>query len=88
MKTDHRETSDSYRGELFRRGKLRVIVCKDSLQWILQRQRGGKQPVGAAWDALGYFVTKSALKRAHRALSGADWPELDHLPDRINGRAT
>lgn len=84
---DHRETADGYHGEIFRRGGYRVIVCKDGIQWILQRQRPKKSPGGAAWDALGYFVTREALARTYRAKTGASAPEIDALPDRITRRA-
>lgn len=82
--TDHRETSDTYRGELFRQAGLRVIVCRDGQQWILQRQRGGKEAVGAGWDALGYFTTLKALARVYREKTGVHPSELANLPERIN----
>ena len=78
---DHRETADGYHGEIFRRGGYRVVVCKDGAQWILQRQRPKKSSGGAAWDALGYFVTRNALARVYRAKSGAPAPEIGALPE-------
>ena len=64
----HNETSDTYTGLIARLSDhWRVIVCRDQLQWILQRrdaQRSG-QPL---WKALGYFRTREALIRVSRAL--------------------
>lgn len=79
----HKETRDDYHGELFRRGCFRVIVCRDGIQWILQRQRPKFPAGGAAWDALGYFVTREALTRVHRQKTGGYAPELDALPERF-----
>ncbi len=48
---EHRETEDDYSGEIFRRGDYRVILCRDGIQWIVQRRRKG---AAARWLALGY----------------------------------
>ena len=63
----HHETSDDYGviiTQLCRRH--RVIVCKDRIQWIVQRRKtgGAERP----WRALGYHLTKDALIRACAAL--------------------
>ncbi|PQV56579.1 hypothetical protein LX70_02151 [Defluviimonas denitrificans] len=81
---DHRETADGYHGEIFRRGGFRVIVCKDGIQWILQRRKSdaGKR-AGARWIALGYFLTRDGLARLWHRKTGASAPEIDALPDRI-----
>ena len=55
---DHRETSNHYRGELFRFDRYRVAACRDGIQWLYQRQRPGSPAVGAAWDTLGYCTTR------------------------------
>ncbi len=65
---DHREQSDRYQCEAFRKDGLRVILCKDGIQWILQRQ---DKLAGARWRALGY----------PRDPRGAD-PPLDRLKPR------
>lgn len=83
--TSHKETRDDYHGEIFRRGVFRVILCRDGIQWILQRQRPNFPLGGAAWDALGYFVTREALMRLYRAKSGGVAPELADLPARFGG---
>jgi hypothetical protein len=79
---DHRETSNRYHGELVRQGNYRVILCKDSIQWILQRQKGGP---GAAWRALGYCATHEALMRLWAGLKCNIPPKLTQLPDTVRG---
>ena len=56
---DHRETAETYGGELFRLGRYRVAVCRDGIQWLFQRQRPSKSAGGAAWDTLGYCATRA-----------------------------
>jgi len=63
-KVDHRETNDNYRGELFRYGRFRIITCKDSIQWILQRDFSGPERLrGSQWRAIAYCTTRKALAR-------------------------
>ena len=85
---DHRETTDGYHGEVFRRGGFRVIVCRDRTQWILQRRKAaaGKR-AGARWSALGYFQTRNALARVWHHKTGGNAPEIGALPERIRRRA-
>jgi hypothetical protein len=83
---EHRETADGYHGEVFRRGGYRVIICRDGIQWILQKRRRNISSGGAAWDALGYFVTKAALTRVYRSKTGGHAPEIDALPERATRR--
>ncbi len=85
-RTDHRETAESYSGELFRHGIYRVSVCRDGIQWLFQRQRPQFPAGGAAWDTLGYCVSKSGLNRLVRAYIGCDLPELDALPAHFQRR--
>jgi hypothetical protein len=74
---DHRETSDRYLGEIHRQGQYRVILCKDGIQWIIQRQKSGP---GAAWRALSYRTSRDALLRLWASLNRAICPELLALP--------
>lgn len=52
-------------------GELRVIECKDGIQWILQRRRAG-----GTWADLGYFRNRDVLIER----SGLDVTELRELP--------
>lgn len=79
---DHRESSDAYRGELRRLGRWRVALCRDGIQYLLQRQRPGKAGVGAAWDSVSYCVTLTALLRIWRRETGDAGQALMHLPER------
>lgn len=83
QQTDHRETSDVYQGELFRRGRYRVVVCRDGLQWLFQRQRFEFTAGGTAWDTLGYCVTRKALMRLHQAYKAPQHENMHALPKRI-----
>jgi len=81
---DHRETADNYHSELFRRGGYRVIVCKDGLQWILQRSKGASgRGAGPRWVALGYCVTRQALSRLWLAKTGGPASEFAAMPERF-----
>lgn len=82
-KPDHREASDSNAREITRHGKHRVILCRDGIQWIIQR-RAGKSGIRAQWKALHYVTTRKALLRIWPCLepaSGALSP-LHSLPER------
>ena len=57
-KSDHRETQDSYHDEIFRTGRYRVILCKDAIQWIIQR-RG--RLAGTRWRGLSYCTCRDSL---------------------------
>lgn len=81
--TDRRETAEGYQGVIVSDGGVRVAVCREGRQWLLQRRRPRKAAVGAAWDTLAYCVTRAALMRLHRAQTGRDEPALADLPERI-----
>lgn len=63
--------------------RWRVIVCKQGIQWILQKAKteGGH---GLAWRAVGYFLTRKALigacARIDRAVDPAELNVLHQLP--------
>ncbi len=40
-RSSHRERDDNYRGELYRLGRWRVIICADGLQFIVQKRVSG-----------------------------------------------
>jgi hypothetical protein len=61
-----REEADTYCRELWRRGRLRVVVCRSNLQWIVQRRRG------AFWRGFWYCTSRKGLERICNALQGAD----------------
>ena len=78
--TDHRERSDRYAREILRQGSWRVALCRDGLQWILQRRRSGpKEGATAAWDSVGFCRSRAALIRLWRAYTGEDGAALERL---------
>jgi hypothetical protein len=85
----HHETSDTYTGVVARLcPRHRVIICKDAIQWILQRrdaQRAGRP----RWTGIGYFRTRSALIAVSRTVCARIDPNamaiLAALPGTIGG---
>lgn len=58
----YQETADAYHQVIADlRSDLRVVVCCDQIQWILQRRKkgGAERP----WRGIGYFRTRKALLR-------------------------
>lgn len=82
------ETADFYRHEVARlNSSWRVVVCKDGLQWILQR-RDGQRAGETRWTGIRYFRTRRALLKAVRAMCGpsdlSSAAILSELPETIN----
>lgn len=67
--TSRHETADNYYGVIVHlTARHRVVICKDAIQWILQRRKNGdaKRP----WRGVGYFRTRDALIRVSATLCG------------------
>ena len=78
-----RERDDHYNNVVCRTGGWRIIVCRDGIQWIIQRRRcaGRRQ---AEWKGKAYCTTRDSLIREWRRLSGADGAFLlAFLPERF-----
>ncbi len=87
----YRESDDDYGCIVTRLGDAgRVIVCRDDLQWILQR-RDGKRAGRARWASVSYCTTREALLRLCRAacarIDPSEWAVLAALPESITGGA-
>ena len=54
------ETADSYDGIIVKSGRYRIIRCKDDLQWIIQRRKGGQRSKWP-WTALAYIYNEDRL---------------------------
>ncbi len=79
----HRESDDTYAGVIARGGRYRVAVCRDGIQWLLQRRSTNRS--GARWKTLHYITTRSALIRLWT--SSEPLPrEVEGLPDQIRSR--
>lgn len=88
----HRESDDGYRAIVVRfSDKWRVIVCKDHLQWIIQRSEGVRHGQ-RRWTGVHYCTTRDALLRLCRACGECADPAmlavLSALPDVIGRAAT
>ena len=89
VQRQHHETADTYVGLIVQLNEQwRVIVCKDGIQWILQRrdaQRSGQ----ARWTGASYNCDQSSLIRVSRILCGRIDPAamavLEALPEWIGG---
>ncbi|MEO4043636.1 hypothetical protein AAFN47_18725 [Hoeflea sp. CAU 1731] len=82
-KITRKESGDDYTPVIHQHGKYRVIVCRDHLQWILQRRKGGP---GSEWRGISYCRTSASLISKWSRLTGEiDPPALDCLPSRIEG---
>jgi hypothetical protein len=85
----HHETADSYLRVIVNlSARFRVIVCKDGIQWILQRrdaQRSGQR----RWKGVRYCTEREALIRDCRTLVPNAYPSalkaLEVLPKRTKG---
>ncbi|MBF9060316.1 hypothetical protein HKCCSP123_14115 [Rhodobacterales bacterium HKCCSP123] len=85
----HHETADDYdRVVAVLSDRIRVITCKDGLQWIIQRrdaQRSGQK----RWRGVSYVTNRGMLIRLSRTLCATIDPmalsRLKALPARIGG---
>ena len=60
----HRERDDFYQGEIIElSARWRVVLCKNRLQWILQR-RSKNSPHRGYWHDQSYFTRRDALIEA------------------------
>ena len=83
----HRESDPNYGAVIAQlNDRWRVIVCRDGIQWILQKSK--KSRVGARWQGRSYCRTREALMRVCAQHGGQIDPSalmiLEALPDRIN----
>ena len=69
-----REEADNYAQVIAQDESLRVIVCRQNHQWILQQLKGGR------WRAIGYFRTRSALSREWTKAGGSALAGIEALP--------
>jgi hypothetical protein len=68
--TSHRERDEGYPVVAQLTDTVRVIECKDGIQWILQRRSGDQ------WKGLAYCRTRAALIREASVLLG-------HVPEAL-----
>ena len=91
VQRQHQETASTYLGFIVQLNEQwRVVVCKDGIQWILQRrdaQRAGR----VRWTGASYHCGRKSLLRVSRTLCGRIAPAamavLEALPEWIGGAA-
>ena len=78
----HRERDDNYNGVIVQLApRWRVIVCKDGIQWILQRKEASH---AGPWRGMSYHTNRDGLLRACGsvgALNNDILEALEALPD-------
>jgi len=80
---DHRETSQNYGRVLWRKGRWRIAVCRDDLQWLFQQRVTLVSCADARWRTRGYCLDRQSLiTLQHRFLVG-EWRELVTLPEKF-----
>lgn len=78
------ESREDHEHIVFRQDQYRVIVCRDHIQWIIQKRYDGGLH-GWAWRAKSYHTCKDSLKRKLcKLISPHIAHKLDHLPDKIS----
>ena len=71
----HRERDDAYRNVVAQLApRWRVIVCKDGIQWILQRKEASH---GGPWRGMSYHTNREGLSRACGSLEALRSSGLD-----------
>lgn len=84
-KVSHRESDDDYKHVVtMLSSRWRVVLCKDGLQWVLQRKGGAR----SGWRGQSFCVTREALVRC----IGEKVEEVDseglalvsQLPERVS----
>jgi hypothetical protein len=86
------EGSDGYSGEVCRAdtiiGSYRIIVCRDGIQWIIQRRiLAAKSPQRSYWCGVRYFRTRKALESIWFALTEEQVPaHIQSLPAHVAQR--
>jgi hypothetical protein len=84
----HHETSDDYIKIIVRlNDSWRVIVCKDNIQWVLQRRDAGRSG-SPRWRGVSYHCELKALIRVSRTrakkLEVTALAQLEALPVVFN----
>jgi len=80
----HRERDDDYTRVIAQlNSRWRVIVCKDGIQWIVQK-RDGTRDGRPRWTGVSYHLERKALIRRCSELCGirdrAEFEKLGDLP--------
>ena len=81
----HRERDDGYKGVVAQLApRWRVIICKDGIQWILQRKEASH---GGPWRGVSYHTSRDGLLRACgslKALPSSGLEAVEAFPEFIS----
>ena len=75
------ERDDNYHAVIHCDGNWRIIICKDRIQWIIQR--GKKTGTERRWRGDSYITCKMALMRLWADKTGACDEYFTQLPDKF-----
>jgi len=73
----HRETDDAYPTIVVVTNRVRVINCKDDLQWVVQKAHGDK------WEGVSFCRTREVLVRDVQRELSPGWPLLPIPPEAL-----
>ena len=77
------ESRDAYKLTLRRDGDHRIILCPDSLQWIIQSRIRAERPDGARWEAVYFCTSRAGFLIDYPTLAGIRPQELKNLPEHV-----
>ena len=78
----HRERDADYYGVIHTEGAWRVIVCKDGLQYIIQKRRTAAESMSPAhWGGRHFCTTRQSLMRLWERDVRGPTSMLAMLPD-------
>ena len=85
----HRESDDNYHNVILQLApRWRVIVCKDYLQWIIQKRTAEPLHAGV-WRGVSYVTSRNSLIRLCASLELLSDPlakaRLEALPEQFSG---
>ncbi len=82
------ESSGAYYRVIASCENYRVILCKDAIQWIIQRRINHvRNRAGARWKAVSYHTGRRSLIRVWHAKTRLPVPvEIQMLPEQITRR--
>lgn len=81
----NRERDDNFYAVVYSTEFWRVIICKNNLQWIVQRAANSMH--GRYWRGVSYISTRKSLIRVWLSKTSDYYGafELGHLPERLGG---
>lgn len=94
MQTEFRESSDRYIRVIAGNQKFRIILCRDQIQWVLQRSVGRDTSLTEReWRGFSYHLERRLLIRRVKEICGSPINELSDgagrelsaLPERCRG---